>query len=222
MAIYKKSLFLEDTRQQPQIRLLCVPPAAKGQPIHCELEYETLTLDMKHRVKYDALSYCWGDAVDTRPIYIDGLPFDVRLNLYSALHHLRDDEGVRPLWVDAICINQNDILEKNQQVARMQQIYASAQHVFIWLGEASSASKTGFDLIYDVLRARSLDKILGIETRNLWDLDQEHWGLPLTTNSAWYDMFSVIQRPWFKRAWVIQELAACSNAILFYGDNTIL
>jgi hypothetical protein len=69
---------------------------------------------------YEALSYRWGDPLDTQPIVCEGKRFNATTNLYLALHRLRyEAEEPRRIWIDAICINQMDVAERNQQVALM-------------------------------------------------------------------------------------------------------
>jgi hypothetical protein len=86
---------------------------------------------------YVALSYTWGDASVTREIFVDDIPVSVTVNLYAALLQLRDHSRVRQgfrIWVDALCINQADLVERAVQVARMKEIYERAWHVVVWLG----------------------------------------------------------------------------------------
>lgn len=84
--------------------------------------------------KYEALSYTWGSEVSKNAIVIDGRTFMVGNNLWGALFWLRHRLEERWLWIDAICINQADILERNQQLRIMPHIYARAQTVLVWLG----------------------------------------------------------------------------------------
>ncbi|GAP87007.1 putative heterokaryon incompatibility protein [Rosellinia necatrix] len=114
-------------------------------PIHVRLS--VVELASRPPPVYEALSYCWGDAADRRLVFCDGAPFPVTRNLETALRHLRrcgegkgEDGGDRVLWVDAICINQNDLAERAHQVGLMRQIYETASRVVIWLGEAKDDS----------------------------------------------------------------------------------
>lgn len=77
-------------------------------PIHVSLSI----VNLRSQPTYEALSYCWGDASDKRLIFCHGKPFPVTQNLEDALRHLRQSEGDRVLWIDAICINQNDLIER--------------------------------------------------------------------------------------------------------------
>ncbi|KAI1742716.1 heterokaryon incompatibility protein-domain-containing protein [Xylaria scruposa] len=111
-------------------------------PIHVSLSIASL----ENQPTYEALSYCWGDASDKRLIFCDGRPFPVGQNLEEALRHLRQSEGARILWIDAICINQNDLSERASQVKLMRHIYRTASRVLVWLGGHSAHSDLVFPL----------------------------------------------------------------------------
>lgn len=99
---------------------------------------------------FEALSYCWGQRSANEPvIYIEAQPLKVTTDLHCALLRLRQRE--EPIWIDAICINQEDIMERTQQVRQMHRIYASASLVIVWLGEASPADIRGFAFADDLL-----------------------------------------------------------------------
>ena len=83
---------------------------------------------------YEALPYTWEPVQDQRCIEIDGHCLTVGKNLFAALFHLRDSEKSRWLWIDAICINQAELSERNHQVALMRNIYTYAKRVIVWLG----------------------------------------------------------------------------------------
>jgi hypothetical protein len=96
----------------------------------------TVSLD-DPRLKYHALSYVWGDSSDTVTIMVDGIPFSATANLATALQSFRPSSGGDPdflLWVDAVCINQGDKLERKVQVELMGRIYRQTQKVLVWLG----------------------------------------------------------------------------------------
>jgi hypothetical protein len=95
-----------------EIRLLRLSPGTEDKPIRCSLK--KVSLD-SHPV-FEALSYIWGDTAATTPITVNKCPFTTMENLHSALVHLRHRWTPRVLWVDAICINQADSLEKSSQI----------------------------------------------------------------------------------------------------------
>jgi hypothetical protein len=93
---------------------------------------------------FEELSYTWGDANPKRQICLNGRKFLVTWNLDTALRDLRYVEDEKIIWKDALCINQDDIPECNQQVTKMREIYQRAAKVVAWLGPAS-----GLAMIHD-------------------------------------------------------------------------
>jgi hypothetical protein len=87
--------------------------------------------------KYIALSYVWGDPALSRLIRVDGEAMYITASLDSALRHLRDTNRTRLVWADAICINQGDVEERNQQVRQMAWVYRQADHTIIYLGDGT-------------------------------------------------------------------------------------
>lgn len=73
---------------------------------------------------YRALSYAWGNPTHTKPIVIDGSVVHITQSLEAALQHLQHDKGDMPLWIDAICIDQTNVVEKSEQVHIMRERYA--------------------------------------------------------------------------------------------------
>jgi hypothetical protein len=118
------------------IRLIELQPrSASGTP-HYTIQHTRLS----NRPYYEALSYMWGPPAPLKPIQINYNTTHVRENVWSALNHLRLDSEPRHLWIDALCINQQDTLERNHQVGQMGRIYREAQRVVVWLGESDAES----------------------------------------------------------------------------------
>jgi hypothetical protein len=110
-----------------QLRLLILHPCKDpGEGIRCDLIKASLNSDPR----YEALSYTWGKPINEATIIVNAITLPVRKNLWDALYHLRGAEA-RTLWIDAVCINQNNILERNDQVQMMRHIYEKAQRVGI-------------------------------------------------------------------------------------------
>jgi hypothetical protein len=89
---------------------------------------------------FDALSYSWGMSSngDDRPnleIFPNGYSKAITRNLHEASLRLRHACESKRMWIDAVCINQNDQREESTQFIRMRDIHATARQVFIWLGE---------------------------------------------------------------------------------------
>lgn len=125
---------LSSARSTRVLRL--TPSADFDSPIHCELH--EISLDDK--IKYEALSYVWGEPAAGHTVCVNGdRTLDVTPNCLEALRYLRrqgDTATARVLWIDAICIDQSkdSVLERNQQVALMGDVYSAAAGVLIWLG----------------------------------------------------------------------------------------
>ena len=122
-----------------EIRLLRITSAGFDETVSCTSFIQSLREPSFQ--SFNALSYVWGDANDTVPMIIDGYMKPVTRNLDIALRHLRDPRNkcvsgsmTLPLWIDAVCIDQKDIDERNHQVRLMKYIYGLADRVLIWLG----------------------------------------------------------------------------------------
>ena len=114
------------------LRLLVLLPGYWFQSIRCHLVSTTFSANPQ----YEALSYAWGADPERafRLISMNGADVKVSRNLFSALIHLRSRTQPRVLWIDALCINQNDTDEKNKQIPLMLFIYSRAKGVLVWLG----------------------------------------------------------------------------------------
>jgi hypothetical protein len=130
-------------RARREIRLLQILPrhseavnADDADSIQCALEHASLD----DKPEFQALSYTWGDASRVRKITLNGAVVTVTENLELALRHLQSGSLVKRLWVDAICINQQDDHERSAQVQQMRTIYESASLVIVWLGPAADDS----------------------------------------------------------------------------------
>lgn len=111
----------------------------------CLVDYSLSGTQKSHQ--YEALSYVWGNPNDTQSILVNGHYFQVTQSLYTALLHIRDDQLVRRLWVDAICINQNDDDEKTSQIPLMRDMYGYTYLVLVWLGDVADNSDEAFETI---------------------------------------------------------------------------
>src|SRR5580692_6476845 len=106
------ALYSDLSPARREIRLLILAPGQARDEIHTTLSVQSLN----HDLEYEALSYVWGDPSIKQPIKLHGTDFHVTLNLVAALGRVRLPSAARILWVDAVCINQNDILERESQI----------------------------------------------------------------------------------------------------------
>lgn len=128
------------------IRLMTLLPGVRGTPLKCHITEHQDHSD----TPYDALSYTWGESLPSEGIAVcqsantehaDGY-ISITPNLFEALLRLRSDDTPRTLWIDALCINQDDLQEKAQQVAHMGRVYSGASQVVVWLGEDEAFPRT--------------------------------------------------------------------------------
>lgn len=156
---------------------------------------------------YEALSYAWGDSNITKSIQLNGLPFEVTTNLWWALRYMRRSNRSQVIWVDAVCINQSDLEEKVSQLRLMGMIYRQAQMVRVWLGVPDDADRHAMN----VLRALAGLKILKLSPDVLDGLDDgsatEHILMMSKGYEARQHLRQFVQRSWWKRIWVVQEVA---------------
>lgn len=201
-----------------EIRLLTLLPDTPDQIIpRCYLSSHSLD----DPPAYNALSYVWGDAATSQApenvVELDGHNFPVTANLFSALRHLRPPPTGQPLtlWVDAVCINQDDLDERSQQVSMMRDIYASAKRVLIWLGEDDDSSDGAFEAIQETATISAAigsnrspegdaggESDRGDDEKKNKELRQH---LMHTCSSFFFGLAE--SRPWFSRVWILQELA---------------
>jgi hypothetical protein len=163
---------------------------------------------------FDALSYAWVDNLsleDTKLIYIDSCPFEIRNNLHSALVNIFANWYLDRIWVDQICINQEDIPEKNQQVALMSKIYKSANEVHIWLG---TLDKTLMKPTQALLRYFNLAWPRSISIAETLYLVPKDRSQSDTWEAA---LSSICERQWFQRTWTFEELILARYPVLWIG-----
>ena len=141
--------------------------------------------DLDQRPVYDALSYTWGDPADTTTIELDGNEdFKVTKNAALALHDLRSSVQFTHIWVDSICINQDNVAERNSQVMLMRRIYGQAQTVRTWVDYEIDTQSPFYRQLIN-LNDNSTVQALG-EDPHMWDPMVEvsqlsYWGRVDTT-----------------------------------------
>lgn len=204
------------------------------QPTLIKLSFNVV--DLQDRPAFNALSYVWGDhrpplnqgysmkrAQRRFHIVCDGRKVSITYNLFCALRRLSASHndllaefGNLGIWIDQLCINQADLSERSQQVAMMDRIYGEATKVISWLGEEDSHTDKAVTLL-NVLASRSSQEYSD-PSFNLAQLEQEF------SSEQWLALSSLLSRPYFKRAWVVQEvtLANPNQLVFICGHRVIL
>ncbi|KAH7131240.1 heterokaryon incompatibility protein-domain-containing protein [Dactylonectria macrodidyma] len=239
----------EELSSQGWFRLLVIEPAENTaadqnpSPLTCRLEHRQLD---GSSVDYEAISYIWGTEDATHQITIDGKSFSIRPHLLSILLALRLPNQSRTVWVDAVCINQRDVRERNHQVLQMNAVYAQARQVNVWLGEADECTLRGIRFL-ELLHAEAYENRSGppavvgstfqrfgaaakTPTKRVW----------LDTLAAYNDYFApilslledpavvdgmdeaikLLSRPWWRRMWTLQESVLCPTTVCWCGHYT--
>ena len=204
--------------------------------------YERLGSD-DHYPHYYALSYTWGDTTETVQILLDNRRIDVTKNLFHFLQrgnqprrvrmypygddeetYFHDEPGDEPrwYWIDALCIDQANILERNAQVPRMKEIYDCAYGIVVWLGIEADDSKLAMSVISSIsniyfrqLRAKSIAKTPG-------PFEPKISVGTLFGKREWLAVKQLFHRPWWNRAWVCQEVTTPEKneqTIAWCGDD---
>lgn len=207
-----------------QIRLVTLLPSpAFDADVQIRLDTGILSDDIIP--EYEALSYVWGPPEHPKHIYIDGSTIAVTRALAEALPYLRYKEQPRTLWIDAICVNQEDLEERGRQVEKMAALYTCAKRVIVWLGPESTDSDIG------------LQTMESLSMKISFDIEKDLAYPPIQTGVPWtaqdpiipYDeqaikaVISLLKRPWFERLWIVQEIRLANNkAIIQAGHKSIL
>ncbi|KAI1769161.1 heterokaryon incompatibility protein-domain-containing protein [Hypoxylon sp. FL1150] len=158
----REAIYAPLNHARREIRVIEILPGPDDQPVRCVLYTQLLDAAA---TRYAALSYVWGDPSVTQDIIVNDRRLAVTTNLASALWHFRKygfprnehTAEIRRLWVDAVCIDQGDVPEKNRQVHMMGAIYSGASAVLSWLGPPEPGR---VDLAVEVVR--DVAPILGI------------------------------------------------------------
>lgn len=212
------------------IRLLAIHPGCNRDPLHIELQEHPVDLsaDGEDLTPYEALSYVWGleervEVVKFGPGGLSSRP--VTANLAEALHHLRYPDRPRTMWIDAVCIDQDNDEEKSSQVSIMGEIFHRAARVVAWLGLATDLTPHAIELFNDigsqvdivswfpqVMRPTdsARDRSLGDDSIPLPNLDCD-------TET----IMDLLHRPWFRRLWVRQEVKLARQAIAMVGGYSL-
>ncbi|CAM1506115.1 Fc.00g057560.m01.CDS01 [Cosmosporella sp. VM-42] len=220
---------LDPTKRQT--RIITLHPGAFDAPL-C-FSKRTINLEEADHPKYEALSYCWGDVARRKAVrFLDAetdsfeneeASHEIFINsaLDDALRHLRPESGMpRTMWIDALCINQDDLEERAQQVALMPHIYRQADGVVIWLGTSNPIRKECFSTVKGIqsrLESRAPDP----QTSEA-ELFRDVFNAVFTVHDIppFTGKWRECNFDWFKRTWVLQEVANARTAVVHCGFDT--
>lgn len=170
-------------------------------------------------------SYVWGHGLSTRPCIVDGIPMIVTSNLFDFLLYLRDYTTNRTIWVDALCINQEDLAERAAQVRLMKVIYEGAVRIYGWLGMPHNHEEARAA----VAMMRECNKYLreGLRDNNddimmvFSKITSELPCFPHDAHSAlgWAGIARICDVHFWRRAWIYQEISTPTKISFWYGQH---
>ena len=192
------------------IRLLCKDDDA-----------ETSNWSLKQHIldeapAFFALSYVWGTEKPTERFVIEQSVLDITLSLSIFLHQLEARRDLRFIWIDQICINQQDDVEKAVQVKMMRDIYVSAHKVLVWLGPSTKGSDLAMDSI------PPLDEAIGVLPQSPFARENiTSSRLPGQDDAFWPALVDLYARPWYDRLWVLQEAILAKDIEVLCGNRSM-
>jgi hypothetical protein len=222
-----------------QIRLLILAPGSSSDKLACALSVE----DLENLPSYSALSYVWGS--EDRPNSIKcghagmsygahpksswdfpdeiGKCIKITLNLKDALIKIRHPISYRLLWVDSICINQDDVQERTQQVRLMDRIYGSTTRVLIYIGDEDEKTASTFGFTYTLSKKTHLDGDVRLWYPGVYEeifkADPTHKLAKHAYDDPWIGWTELLARPWFTRLWTWQEIIVSHKATIYCGKH---
>jgi hypothetical protein len=197
-------------------RLVTLHPGTLNEPVRCDLTRDTW---QREGIEYEALSYAWGSAIAKQPIQLGRQPFLVTANLHSALSYLRYRDISRILWIDAICINQDSVKERNHQVQFMGEIYRESKRVVVWLGDSDDDSDNAVFFINSLLDVVGSSRIW--TTKKLLTNPTVISFLEPQFMHLWQSVCRLLQREWWQRAWVVQEFLVGRKVVFQIGSKKL-
>lgn len=208
---------------QPSIRVIRIQKDSRKKDIRCGLKHIMVEND-----QYVCLSYMWGSPEPTSTIYINDKPFQVRQNLYEFLVKARKFRKQEWLWIDAICIDQDNNNERGDQVRLMAQIYSRAKYVLVYPGRVSRAVNVVYHIVQGTRWLRTSRS--AIASRFLRTLRIILCFTPLLFMAMLDEMLRPLYEKglenfhnmeYWKRVWIIQELMLSKGFYLVSKFGTL-
>ncbi|KAI6826349.1 hypothetical protein KC340_g11720 [Hortaea werneckii] len=203
-----------------EFRQLLVRRGSVDNPLDCVLQHASL---FENPPSFETVCYAWGDVHANHHILVNGHVLPVSANCAHVLRRMRHPNRDRRLWIDAVCIHQDDLRERSWQVSMMADIYSSAQCNLIWLGDCPNiAAKAA---------ATAIRSIMGQVQEEIRDMCRFHetvvhaqYGVskssthPMSGDFDFSPLLQLFASPWFRRLWVVQEAVLARQNICHYGD----
>lgn len=199
------------TKEIRLLRLLPEVDSTLKSNVRCEIIHASLD----DSPLYEALSYVWGNPDVTVAISLNGRDFQVTEDLHTALLHLRQPDEVRVVWIDALCIDQNNISERTSQVAQMGSVYRQASKVVLFLGPEEEDLNGALHFFREFAANPNLHYQTSLSphfTYKNMTFDQRDLRVQITR---------FLSLPWWLRLWTAQEFALAEEAVFQYGRHLV-
>lgn len=202
---------------QQSFRLLRLYPGREKDPIRCDM-FNAVISDWSG--KYTAGSYVWGSKSHRKRIFVNGRHFYVTSNLYDFLCACRFHHQVHHLilWIDAICIDQKSVYERNHQVSIMAKIYQGAGCTYSWLGHTKDGSDWLFSALNDAAVRELFQQIEQDRTSPDRHVSVDDWKFIKQTLEG---ISKLASREYWTRIWIVQEVILSSNVIFLCGVQAL-
>jgi hypothetical protein len=188
-----------------RIRLLKIGRKRPFQEMECQL----VEIGLSESDEYEAVSYVWGDPARVQSILVDSRRLPITKSAYDILRRRWSTGHERLIWIDQVCINQDDDDEKAAQVQLMRRIYKGAKRVTAFLGDSEDAHLV--ESLFAELHFRKKGLKYSFEAlKNLYQSEPK--------TEQWNAMAKFFGNPWFQRVWIVQEATSAKVLHLFYGD----
>lgn len=208
----------------PEIRLLRLEPQQdEHSPLRCSTIFWPFPLSATYyrQPPYYALSYRWSPPTPGTFLVVDGIEVnvsdDLALALRAAMRHVVPSGAPLIIWVDAICINQQDDFERTFQVAIMNHIYSCCRGTFIWLGAEADNSGLAIDMINEVSKAYD-EWYQQIMRREIIPPEPSPLQKSPRHRSA---LAPFLSRSYWERLWIVQEVLLSDEKLILCGDGRL-
>lgn len=173
-----------------------------------QLVYSLSAANLNHPPPYVALSYTWDGQQRDQNFICDASTLKVSRNVCTVLPYLFQHLGPIDIWIDAVCINQDDELDKNTQVPMMHEIYTKTSKTIVWLGESDWNIDEAMKIIPKLIPVIAVSK------------DNQE-ALPGRASSVWTGIHSLLSKSWFDRVWIFQEAVLPDSVEMMCGTNIL-
>ena len=215
--------------REDSVRILRLSPAEPDGPIG--LHGELIEARLSDLPDFEAISYVWGEPVFSDTLRLPTGVLRITANLATALRFFRKYSATRDLWADAVCINQSDLEEKANQVARIGPVFQTARQVLGWLGEGDARSTQILALMSDI--AATTETFFCGESAFKSDYMSQILQTMRSGDQTYSKLLGAVDiqslnplgwaqsQDWFKRRWIFQEAVLAQKLILSSGASRI-